>query len=66
MVAGLAWTFSLAGWILTDIGWALTGLSAPPADQTLGLLIWVVALCLAGILVWMRPISVVRKRLGHT
>lgn len=59
------WAFSLTGWILTYIGWALTGLSVPPTDQTLGVLIWVVALCLAGVLIWMRPISFVRKRLEH-
>jgi len=60
------WAFSLAGWILTYVGWALTGLSVPPTDQTLGFLIWVLALCLAAVLVWIHPISVVRDRLGHT
>ena len=60
------WAFSLIGWLLTSIGWGLIGLSVPPADQTFGFLIWVVALCQAGIVVWMRPFSIVRKRLGHT
>lgn len=60
------WAFSLAGWIFTYIGWALAGLSVPPTNQTLGFLIWVVALCLAGVLVWMRLSSSVRDQLGHT
>lgn len=60
------WAFSVAGWLLTYAGWALTGLSVPPQDQALGVLIWVVALCLAGGLVRLRPIALARKRLGHT
>ncbi|GGN22191.1 hypothetical protein [Halarchaeum nitratireducens] len=60
------WAFSLTGWLLAYVGWALAGLPVPPTDQTLGVLIWVVALCLAGGLVWLRPISLARKRLGHT
>lgn len=60
------WAFSLAGWILTFVGWALLGLSVPPTNRALGVLIWIVALCLAGGLVWLGPISLVRKRLGHT
>jgi len=60
---GQVWTFSLVCWILTPLGWALVGLSVPPANRPVALAVWVVAALVAALVAVGRPVAVVRGRL---
>ena len=56
------WAFALSSWIITLVLWSAFGLSLPPADRGLAVLLWIVALTLGATVAWVRPVRTVLRR----
>lgn len=56
------WVFALSSWLLALVAWAAFGLSSPPTDRPVAVLLWVLAIVVGGLIAWGRPVATLRRQ----